>query len=164
MAPDSVSQLDCILRPKSVAVIGASTSPDKLGHEILRNILDGGFKGAVYPINPKADAILDLPCHKNVKDLQEPPDLAVLIIPARFVPQAVQDCGERGVKGAVIITGGFSEAGPEGEELQNQTAKIAARYGVKLIGPNCQGVNNPHHPICASWPLLTYRGKVAHIG
>jgi acetyltransferase len=160
---DPVKQLDAILRPKSVAVIGASTSPDKLGHEILRNILDGGFKGAVYPINPKADAILDLPCHGNVKDLQKPPDLAVLIIPARFVPQALQDCGEIGVKGAVIITGGFSEAGPEGEELQNQTTELARKYGVRLIGPNCQGVNNPHHPICASWPLLTYRGKVAVI-
>ena len=160
---DSLGHLDAILRPRSVAVIGASSSPDKLGHEILRNILEGGYQGAVYPINPKADTILGLPCHVNVKDLQEPPDLAVLIIPARFVPQAVQDCGEKGVKGVVIITGGFSEAGPEGEELQQQTAKIAHRFGVRLIGPNCQGVNNPHHPICASWPLLTYRGKVAVI-
>jgi len=161
--PDSVSQLDGILRPKSVAVIGASTSPDKLGHEILKNILDGGYQGAVYPINPKADTILDLPCHTNVKELQEPPDLAVLIIPARFVPQAIQDCGEKGVKGAVIITGGFAEAGAEGEELQQQTTEVARKFGVRLIGPNCQGVNNPHHPICASWPLLTYRGKVAVI-
>ena len=161
--PNLVSQLDGILRPKSVAVIGASTSPDKLGHEILKNILDGGYQGAVYPINPKADTILDLPCHTNVKELQEPPDLAVLIIPARFVPQAIQDCGEKGVKGAVIITGGFSEAGEEGEELQQQTTEVARKFGVRLIGPNCQGVNNPHHPICASWPLLTYRGKVAVI-
>ena len=161
--PDPVNRLDAILRPRSVAVIGASTSPDKLGHEILKNILDGGYQGSVYPINPKADSILDLPCHANVKDLEEAPDLAVLIIPARFVPQAVQDCGEKGVQGAVIITGGFSEAGPEGEELQQQTAEIARNFGVRLIGPNCQGVNNPHHPICASWPLLTYRGKVAVI-
>ena len=161
--PDSVSQLAGILRPKSVAVIGASTSPDKLGHEILKNILDGGYQGAVYPINPKAETILDLPCHTNVKELEEPPDLAVLIIPARFVPQAVQDCGEKGVKGAVIITGGFAEASAEGEELQQQTTEIARKFGVRLIGPNCQGVNNPHHPICASWPLLTYRGKVAVI-
>lgn len=163
MTLPGVSQLDGILRPKSVAVIGASTSPDKLGHEILKNILDGGYQGAVYPINPKADTILDLPCHTNVKELQEPPDLAVLIIPARFVPQAIQDCGEKGVKGAVIITGGFAEAGAEGEELQQQTTEVARKFGVRLIGPNCQGVNNPHHPICASWPLLTYPGKVAVI-
>ncbi len=163
MTLPGVSQLDGILRPKSVAVIGASTSPDKLGHEILKNILDGGYQGAVYPINPKADTILDLPCHTNVKELQEPPDLAVLIIPARFVPQAIQDCGEKGVKGAVIITGGFAEAGAEGEDLQQQTTEVARKFGVRLIGPNCQGVNNPHHPICASWPLLTYPGKVAVI-
>jgi acetyltransferase len=163
MTLPGISQLDGILRPKSVAVIGASTSPDKLGHEILKNILDGGYQGAVYPINPKADTILDLPCHTNVKELQKPPDLAVLIIPARFVPQAIQDCGEKGVKGAVIITGGFAEAGAEGEELQQQTTEVARKFGVRLIGPNCQGVNNPHHPICASWPLLTYRGKVAVI-
>jgi acetyltransferase len=89
-----ISQLDAILKPKSVAVIGASTSPDKMGHEILKNIIDSGFKGAVYPINPKADVILDLPCHKSVKDIAEAPDLAVIIIPARFVPNTVQECGE----------------------------------------------------------------------
>ena len=160
---DSVEQLDAILRPNSVAVIGASTSPEKMGHEILKNIIDGGFKGAVYPINPKADVILGLPCHKSVKDIAQAPDLAVIIIPARFVPQTVQECGEAGVKGAVIITGGFAEADEEGEKLQNQVIQAAQKFGVRLIGPNCQGVNNPHHPLCASWPLLTYQGKIALI-
>ena len=111
---DAISQLDGILRPKSIAVIGASTSPDKLGHEVLKNIIDGGFQGNVYPINPKADVILDLPCHKSVKEIEETVDLAVIIIPARFVPQAVQECGEKGVKGAIIVTGGFAEADDEG--------------------------------------------------
>jgi len=161
--PDPVSQLDAILKPGSVAVIGASTNPDKLGHEILKNILDSGFKGPLYPINPKADTILNLSCHTSVKELVAAPDLAVIIIPARFVPQAVQQCGEAGVKGAVIITGGFSEAGPEGEALQQQVVEVAQKYGVRVIGPNCQGVNNPHHPLCASWPLLTHRGKIAVI-
>ncbi|MFQ5856073.1 MAG: acetate--CoA ligase family protein [Anaerolineae bacterium] len=161
--PDPVRQLDAILRPKSVAVIGASTSSGKLGHEILKNILDSGFQGPVYPINPKADTILDLPCHASVKELEAPPDLAVIIIPARFVPQAVKECGQKGVKGAVIISGGFSEAGPEGEALQQQVVEVAQGYGVRVVGPNCQGVNNPHHPLCASWPLLTRRGKIAVI-
>jgi len=160
---DPIRQLDAILRPKSVAVIGASTSPDKMGHEILKNIIDSGFEGNVYPINPKAEVILDLACHKSVKDIAKVPDMAVIIIPARFVPQAVQECGEAGVKGAVIITGGFSEAGDEGEALQNQVVETAQKYGVRIIGPNCQGVNNPHHPLCASWPLLTYQGKIALI-
>jgi acyl-CoA synthetase (NDP forming) len=160
---DPISQLDAILKPKSVAVIGASTSPDKIGYEILKNIIDSGFKGPVYPINPKADVILDLPCHKSVKDIADVPDMAVIIIPARFVPQAVQECGEAGVKGAVIITGGFAEADDEGEALQNQVVEAAQKFGVRIIGPNCQGVNNPHHPLCASWPLLTYQGKIALI-
>jgi len=161
--PDPVSRLSTILRPKSIAVIGASTSPDKLGHEIMKNILDSGFQGTVYPINPKADAILDIPCHVSVKDIAEAPDMAIIIIPARFVPQAVEECGQKGVKGAVIITGGFSEAGPDGEVLQQQVVDIAQRYGVRIIGPNCQGVNNPHCPLCASWPLLTHKGKIALI-
>jgi len=162
-AADPISQLDAVLKPKSVAVIGASTSPGKLGHEIMKNILDSGFKGNVYPINPKADAILDIPCHVSVKDIAEAPDLAIIIIPARFVPGAVRECGEAGIKAVVIITGGFSETGPEGEELQQQVIENARTYGVRVIGPNCQGVNNPHHPLCASWPLLTYRGKIALI-
>ena len=123
---DAISQLDGILRPKSIAVIGASTSPDKLGHEVLKNIIDGGFQGNVYPINPKADVILDLPCHKSVKEIEETVDLAVIIIPARFVPQAVQECGEKGVKGAIIITGGFAEADDEGEKLQQSGSRNGA--------------------------------------
>ena len=160
---DSTTQLSAILRPKSIAVIGASTSPDKLGYEIMKNILDSGFPGAVNPINPKADAILNIPCHVSVKDIAEAPDMAVIIIPARFVPQAMEECGQKGVKGTVIITGGFSEAGPEGEALQQQVVDIAKKYNIRVIGPNCQGVNNPHYPLCASWPLLTHKGKIALI-
>jgi len=155
--------LGAFFHPSSIAVIGASDSAGKLGHEILKNLVEGGFPGALYPINPKSERILGLTCFKNVKDIADTVDLAVLIIPARLVPQAIQDCGEKGVKGAVIISGGFSEAGPEGEELQKTVASIAAQYGVRVIGPNCQGVNNPHHPLCASWPLLTHKGAIAVI-
>ncbi len=160
---DPLRQLDAILRPGSVAVIGASATPGKLGHEVLKNIQDGGFEGAVYPINPKAESILNLSCYSSIGETPEPPDLAVVIIPARMVPQAVQECGERGVKAAVVITGGFSEAGREGEVLQRQTAEAARRFGLRLLGPNCQGVNNPYHNLCASWPLLTSRGMVSII-
>ncbi len=156
-------QLDAFFRPRSVAVIGASESPEKLGHEILKNILDGGFPGAIYPINPKSETILGLQCFKNVKDIPDTVDLAVVIIPARFVPQAIADCGVKGVKAAVVITGGFSEAGPEGEALQEEVVRIARDGGVRLVGPNCQGVNNPYHPLCASWPLLQKQGRVAVI-
>lgn len=149
--------------PSSVAVIGASESPDKLGHEILKNLVQGGFPGALYPINPKSERILGLTCFKNVKEIPDNVEMAVIIIPARFVPGAIRDCGEKGVKGVVIVTGGFSEAGPEGEALQKEAAAVAAEYGVRIIGPNCQGINNPYHPLCASWPLLTRKGRVAII-
>ncbi len=158
---DSIRQLDAILRPRSVAVIGASNTPGKYGHEILKNIREGGYQGAIYPINPKAETILNLSCFPSIQDTPEAPDLAVVIIPARLVPQAVEDCGKRGVRSAVIITGGFSEAGAEGAILQQQTAEAARKFGVRVLGPNCQGVNNPYHCLCASWPLLTYRGIVA---
>jgi len=158
-----MQQLDAMLRPASVAVIGASTSPGKLGHEVLKNIIDGGFMGEVFPVNPKADAILGLPCHAGIADIERPPDLAVVIVPARFVPQTIEDCGRKGVKGAVIITGGFAEADADGERLQRQLLENAQKYGLRIIGPNCQGINNPHHLMCASWPLLTHQGKVAVI-
>ena len=144
-------------------MIGASTAPGKLGHEVLKNIRDGGFQGAIYPINPKAESILNLTSYPGIKETPDAPDLAVVMVPARMVPHAVQECGERGVRGAVVITGGFSEAGPEGQALQQQTAEAAKRLGMRLVGPNCQGVNNPYHRLCASWPLLTYRGRVAVI-
>jgi len=160
---DSSSSLDAVFRPRSVAVIGASTVAGKLGHDILYNLIHGGFPGPIYPINPKADQVLGLPAYKQIGDAPSPPDLAVVVIPARAVAGAIEQCGQAGVKGAIVITGGFAEAGPEGEKLQEELAQTARRHGVRLIGPNCQGLNNPHHQLCASWPLLTTPGGMAFI-
>ena len=157
------SDLQAFFYPKSISVIGASDNPSKLGNVILRNLQSGGFPGALYPINPKSERILDLPCFKNVKDIPDTVDMAVVIVPARFVPQTIKECGKKGVKAAIIITGGFSEAGPEGGKLQKEMTEVAREYGVRLIGPNCQGINNPYEPMCASWPLLTFKGGVAVI-
>ncbi len=159
----AAADLSPLFHPESVAVIGASESAGKLGHEILKNLIDGGFPGALYPINPKSERILGLSCFKNVRDVPGKVDLAVVIIPARFVSQTIRECGEKGVKGAVVISGGFSEAGAEGEALQNELAKAAREAGVRVVGPNCQGINSPYHPMCASWPLLTQKGRVAVI-
>jgi acyl-CoA synthetase (NDP forming) len=156
-------QLDAVFRPQSVAVIGASTVAGKLGHDILYNLIHAGFGGPIYPINPKADQVLGLPAYKQIGEVPSPPDLAVVVIPAKAVPGAIEQCGQAGVKAAIIITGGFAEAGPAGEKLQEELAQTARRYGVRLIGPNCQGVNNPHHKLCASWPLLTTKGSMAFI-
>jgi acetyltransferase len=155
------SKLGFIFNPASIAVIGASEDPRKYGHEILKNLIEGGFPGALHPINPKTERILGLNCYKNVKEIPEPVDLAVVIVPAKIVAEAVRECGERGIRGAIVISGGFSEAGPQGEVLQRKLAEVAALSGVRLVGPNCQGVNNPYHPMCATWPLLTRKGRVA---
>src|SRR5574341_1925330 len=155
--------LDAIFRPKSLAVVGASNAPEKYGYIILKNILETGFAGAVYPVNPKATEILGRPCTRRIAELPTGVDLAVIIIPAKAVPQAVADCGQRGIQAAIIISGGFAESGEEGATLQRQVVEAARRFGVRVVGPNCQGVNNPHHGLCASWPLLTLRGDIAVI-
>lgn len=153
--------LQAIFRPKSLALIGASTSPEKWGFKILKNILDAGFKGPIYPINPKGGETLGLRFYPSVKAVEEAVELAIVVIPAKGVPEVIRDCGEKGVKAAVVITGGFSEAGAEGELLQRRLCEEAERHGVSIVGPNCQGVNNPHHHLCASWPLFTQRGRMA---
>ncbi|MCU0589109.1 MAG: acetate--CoA ligase family protein [Syntrophobacteraceae bacterium] len=157
------TDLRSLFHPDSIAVIGASESAGKLGHEILKNLKDGGFPGALHPINPKSERILGLPCFRSVKEVPGQVDVAVVIIPARFVPQTIRECGEKGVKGAIVISGGFSEAGADGEALQKELAQAARECGVRVVGPNCQGINNPYHPMCASWPLLTTKGRVAVI-
>ena len=159
----SHESLQALFRPKSVAVIGASTAPEKLGYQIFKNLLDAGFPGTVHPINPKAPEILGRPCYPNIDAIPDQVDLAVIIIPAPLVADTIRRCASRGAKGAIVISGGFSETGPEGEALQAQLVQAAQEAKVAVVGPNCQGINNPHHPLCASWPLLTRRGRVAVI-
>ena len=158
-----MNQLDAIFKPKSIAVIGASPTVGKIGYDVLYNLIHAGFTGNIYPVNPKADEILGLQVYKQIIDISPAPDLAVIIIPARAVPGAVEQCGMAGIKSAVVITGGFAEAGEEGAKLQAELANTARRYGIRVIGPNCQGVNNPHNNLCASWPLLTMKGGMAFI-
>lgn len=160
---DLMNQLNAIFKPESVAVIGASPSPGKLGYDVLYNLIHAGFAGPIYPVNPKADQILGRPAFKQIGDISPPPDLAVVIIPAKAVPGTIDQCGNAGIKAAVVITGGFAEAGEEGEKLQEELGMAARRHAIRVIGPNCQGVNNPHRNLCASWPLLTRKGRMAFI-
>ncbi len=132
--------LEMFTDPKGVAVIGASTSPEKLGYQVLHNIVRYGYEGRVYPINPKATEILGLRAYPSVLDVPDPVDLAVIVIPAKAVPGALEECGQRGLKGAVIISAGFREVGREGKALEQQVVEIARRYGMRLIGPNVLGI------------------------
>jgi acetyltransferase len=153
--------LQALFRPERLAVIGASAKPGKLGFTIFKNILDAGFGGPVIPVNPRGETILGLPSVRSIDEIPSGTDLAVVIIPAPAVPGAILQLGERKVKAAIVITGGFAESGPEGARLQEEVKQNAARCGIRVVGPNCQGVNYPHHGLCASWPLITRRGAMA---
>ncbi|QLJ52300.1 MAG: Acetyl-CoA synthetase (ADP-forming) [Candidatus Fermentimicrarchaeum limneticum] len=133
--------IDVLFNPNSVAVIGASRDPGKIGHVLLRNFIEGGFRGQIYPINPKSDEILGLKCYLSVNNIKGDVDLAVIAIPANFVPDALRECGEKGVKGAIVISGGFSEVG--NVELENELKEVCAKYDIACLGPNCMGVINP---------------------
>lgn len=155
------NSLQALFRPGSLAVIGASAKPGKMGYQILKNILDAGFGGRVTPVNPKGETILGVASVKSVAEIPSGTDLAVVIVPAPSVPGTVLQLGERKVRAAIVITGGFAESGAEGARLQEDLARNASRCGIRVVGPNCQGVNYPYHGLCASWPLITRRGAMA---
>ncbi len=134
--------LDPILRPRSVAVIGASRRPDTIGHEILANIVQYGFTGAVYPVNPNATSIHSIKAYPSVTDIAEPVDLAVIVVPKGHVAAVADSCGQKGVRGLVVISAGFREVGEAGVEAERQLVAIVRRYGMRMVGPNCMGVLN----------------------
>ena len=132
--------LQYFFRPESVAVVGASTSPGKVGYDILRNLLKFGYKGRVYPVNPKAKTILDTPVIPSIADLPEVVDLGVIAVPASITPAAMRELGEMGVKACVVVTSGFKEVGGEGVRLEAELAKVVKETGIRMIGPNCVGI------------------------
>lgn len=128
--------------PKSVAVVGVSRSPNNIGARILRAILEAGFKGSVYAVNPKAAALDRLKVYPSVRDLPETPDLAVVAVPAAAVEGVIDDCGARGVRAAIVVTAGFAEVGAEGRERQQKLLEKVRGYGMRMVGPNCLGLLN----------------------
>ncbi len=134
--------LDAILRPSTVAVIGTSRSPHTIGHEILANIVNYGFTGAVYPVNPNAPTIHSIKAYPSVAAIPDPIDLAVIVVPKERVPPVVEECGQKGVRGLVVISAGFKEVGGSGVEAERQLVHAVKRYGMRMVGPNCMGVLN----------------------
>jgi acetyl coenzyme A synthetase (ADP forming)-like protein len=147
--------------PSAVTVVGASREPGKLGNEITKNIIDAGYGGGIYPVNPKADEVLGLRCYRSVKDIPDGVELAVVVVPARFVPSVISDCGVKGIGKAIIVSGGFSETGAAGAELERQLVEAAREAGVRVVGPNCQGVTSTKVRLCASWPLVKTKGSIS---
>ncbi len=136
-------ELDAIFAPQSVAVIGASTSAGKVGHDIFANILRGGYTGTLYPVNPNAKSILSVRAYPSVKEIPDQVDLAMLILAPRLALEAVKEAAAKGVKGIVIVSAGFREVGDQGAAIENQIISICKEAGIRLVGPNCLGVINP---------------------
>jgi len=134
--------LDALFNPKSVAVIGASSKELHIGNRIIKNLLDFGFKGAIYPINPKADEIRGVKSYALLLDVPTNVDVVHIVIPAKYVPMAIEDCGKKAVKFVILNGGGFAEVGLEGAAIQEACLVAARKYGIRILGPNCQGIIN----------------------
>ncbi len=149
--------IDTFFAPKSVAVIGASTNPEKLGYSVVKNLLDGGYarKGRVFPINPSSTEILGFKAYPSVLQVPEAIDLAVIVIPYPHVPDALRTCGQKGIPSAIVISAGFREAGKDGLERELELVQICHEYNLRLIGPNCLGVIDSFTPLNASFAAGT---------
>ncbi len=139
-----IKKLNSIFRPKRIALIGVSNDPKSVGGITLKNLVGGGFSGVVYPINPKREAVLGIPCFPDVKSLPKTPDLAVIMTSANIVPQLVRECGEARIYGIIIMSAGFKESGEEGRKLEQQIKEEKAKFpDMRIIGPNCLGIIVP---------------------
>ncbi|MCG8686627.1 MAG: acetate--CoA ligase family protein [Desulfobacterales bacterium] len=138
-----MDKLDAIFSPETIAVVGASTTKGKVGHDIFANILAGGYTGTLYPVNPKAKSVLSVKCYTSISTIPDPIDLAMIILPPKAALGSVKECISKGVKGIVIVSAGFKEVGGEGLEIESQIKDLCSEAGVRLVGPNCLGVINP---------------------
>jgi acyl-CoA synthetase (NDP forming) len=159
---DLIARLKLIFEPSSIAFLGATSNPFKWGFRIFANIVNGGFQGKLYPVNPTKQEILGRKVYKTVGEIPEIPDLAVIVIPPPGVPAVLKECADKGIKAVVVITAGFAEVDRQGEKLQGEMVDIAQRAGLRFIGPNTDGIVNPHHKLYAEMPpIFPYAGPVS---
>ncbi|TMQ57672.1 MAG: CoA-binding protein [Candidatus Eisenbacteria bacterium] len=159
-----MSALEPLLKPRSVAVIGASRRRDSIGGAILHNLIEQGFQGPVYPVNPNATHVQSIAAYPSVGAITGPVDLGVIVIPAEHVLEAATSCGEKGVKALIVISAGFKETGEEGRKRERALVEVARRYGMRLVGPNCLGIVNtdPNVSLNATFaPVAPPAGRVA---
>jgi acetyltransferase len=155
-------QINGLIRPKSVAVVGASSTPGKIGYSVIDNLLKGKYEGKIYPINPTATEILGLKVYTDVLSVQGPVDAAVITGPAKLVLEVAEECGKKGVKGLIVITSGFSEVGRK--DLEEDLVRIAGKYGTRVLGPNIVGtLSNTDHFNGSFAPGLPLAGKASLI-
>jgi acetyl coenzyme A synthetase (ADP forming)-like protein len=152
-------------QPKGVVIIGASTSPEKLGYGVTRNLIQSGYKGAIHLVAQKSGEVFGKKIHTSLQEIPDPVELAILIIPTQVTPQAIEDCGRRGIQAAVIVSAGFREAGEEGAKLEQECIKVAQKHGVRLLGPNCIGTIDTHSPLDTTFlqPPMPEQGGIGFI-
>lgn len=159
-----MNTLDKIFNPKTIAVIGASDEPGKVGYDLFRNLINSDYKGTVYPINIKRGQVQNIKAYPSLKELSDKVDLAVIATPASTVPGIIEECGQMGVGGAAIISAGFAETGKEGEALAENIKNISQKYQIKILGPNCLGFIVPKLHLNASFANKNaLPGKIAFI-
>ena len=157
-----MENLDSMFKPKSIAIVGASRDPHSIGFSVVKNLIDSKYGGKIFPVNPKADEILDLKCYHSVLEIPEEIDLAVITVPAAITPNVVEECGKKGVKGLAIIASGFSEVGRT--DLEDKVVEIAKKYNMRILGPNIVGImSNPMKMNASFGPYLPYPGKITMI-
>lgn len=156
--------LDSLFCPRSIAVVGASRESGKVGNTILNNVINSKYEGKIFPINPKSDKIHGLKCYKSILDVPQDIDLAVVVIPGKYVLSTLEDCSKKNVKAAIIISAGFKEVGKEGAKLEMDMVKKAKEYGIRILGPNCLGMIDTTCPLDASFsPTLPDQGGISFI-
>jgi len=146
-----MATLERMLNPKVVAVIGATDREDSVGQALMKNLLLGKDRRAIYPVNPTRENVMGLKCYPDISKVQEHVDLAVIATPSRTVPALVEECGKAGADGLVIVSAGFREIGEEGLKLEHEIKRILAKYDMRILGPNCVGVIRPHAALNATF-------------
>lgn len=156
--------LSVFFRPNGVAVVGASRDPQKLGHGVLRNLIEHRYPGPIYPINRASDEVMGLKAYPSIADAPDPLDLAVIVVPVQYVEAELEAAGKRGVKAAIIVSGGFREVGPEGAAREESVRRLAAQYGMLLLGPNCIGTIDTHTPLNTTFVTgIPHEGEIAFV-
>lgn len=160
-----MSDVSSLFQPKSVAVFGASANPGKLGNVLLKNLISYDFKGEIFPVNSQGESVFDLKGYKTISEIPSKVDLALISIPNNFVLPVIKECGECGVKSAIILSSGFGEAGSEGKKVQQMIREIREKTGMRVVGPNCMGVYNIAHHMNATyfWELPRKEGPLSFV-
>lgn len=160
----TLQQLDRLFKPKTIAVVGGSIREQSVGYAVLKNILEAGYQGSVYAVNPKYTEVQRQPCFRSINRVPVKVDLAVITTPVRTIPGILESCGEAGVGGVVIISAGFREAGEEGQQMDQQLLQIARKYGLRILGPSSVGIIHPHLNLNASYlSRMALKGNIAFV-